>query len=180
MNSVMISTDRVKAILKSYGGNPDAWPENERFAIQRCIARSDMLKSLQNQALKLDKTLTGLFNNDQYIVSENDLTTLSQRITAQLPKQPTRSVKKPTSSIFNRFWQYVLYEQAVVPILLGSIAFALTVFMVAESPMPYENGFSLAEYNTLVLDDYLDNKEIIQTSEELEMLTFLEPELLEE
>ena len=56
----------------------------------------------------------------------------------------------------------------------------LAVFLIPEQPMPTDAGFSLAEYNTLVLDDYLESKEIPQISEELELLTFLEPELLEE
>jgi hypothetical protein len=180
MKPVMISTNRVKALLKSYGGNPEAWPENERFAAQQCIVRSDMLKSLQNQALKLDQTLTDLFTKDQGAARDNDLTILSQRIVRQLPEQQTKSIKKQRASNFNRLWQHILYEQPVVPILLGSITLVLAVFLIPEQPMPTEAGFSLAEYNTLVLDDYLESKEIPQISEELELLTFLEPELLEE
>jgi len=180
MKSVTISTNRVIALLESYGGNPEAWPENERFAAQRCISQSDMLKSLQNQALKLDQTLTNLFTKDPCAASENDLTALSQRIVRQLPEQRTRPIKKQRSSVFSRIWQHILYEQPVVPILLSGITLVLAVFLIPEQPMPTETGFSLAEYNTLVLDDYLDNKEIPQINEELELLTFLEPELLEE
>ena len=52
MKSILTSTNRVKALLKSYGGNPEAWPENERFSAQQCIARSDMLKFLTKSSTK--------------------------------------------------------------------------------------------------------------------------------
>ena len=128
MKSVSISNDRVITLLESYGGNPETWPESERFAAQQCIAQSEKLKSLQQQALKFDQSLAGLFSKDQHNILESDLTTLSQRIITQLPEQPVRSKKHKMPSAFILLWQRIFYQQPTVPILLGSIALVLTVF----------------------------------------------------
>lgn len=79
----MMTYNRARQILASYGGQPNYWPASERAGLQRLLESDKSLQALQQQALQLDYQLTGLFVKQAGVDPER----LAQQISSRLPKR---------------------------------------------------------------------------------------------
>lgn len=81
----LVSAQRVKTILKSYGADPTAWPDDERHAARSLLEREHELHSLRDQAMQLDAAIQTYRQSD--IPDPEHITVLTERIMQTLPVQ---------------------------------------------------------------------------------------------
>ena len=180
MKSATLSSNRVIALLETYGGNPRAWPKAERLAAEQSIAQSEQLQTLQQQTQQFDRAVSGLFLEQQAKVTDSELKAIKQRIINQLPQQQVLEKKSTIPYSFSFFWQRFVNTDYQVPALLGCIALLLSITLFSKQPELVNTNLSYAEYQALILESYADAEESNQQTNELQMLAFLEPELVED
>ncbi len=181
----MISIDRAKTILECYGGHPAAWPQPEKEDLQQAIAHSNALKILQQEAQALDEFMS--FNN----VEKKHLTEskCAAQIMANLPKQNHSIEQLSINYIENMSVVYKQYINVFRPILLAA-SIVLVVIGLSNSFKSLEHRkvknqetklLSLSEYMDLYVDDGLDiSNETSDEADELEILAFLDPQIMED
>ncbi len=177
----MISLDRAKAIILCYGGYPQAWPERERQAVLQLLPDSKSLSDLQKEALALDKYMQF---SDQLGEEATDwqLDQLcSEKIIASLPQQ--RQKLSPLSMHFiNDGYRQIL----TIPVSIALVASAVLVVIGLSGtirPNSIKNEIdqlSLSEYMALYVDDFTFSEREVIDDQMLDMLVFLEPQVLDD
>jgi len=181
----MISVDRAKKIIQCYGGHFSAWPERERKDILQLLLDSKSLTDIQQEALLLDNFI-GLAEQ-----KTNDLTDrqrdqfCADRILANLPEQQ-RKIEQIRIKLLPNI-------EGLRKKLSSSIS-ALLVAVIVISMLSLSNDLQLnqntegdkyltvAEYMAVYVEDnYMADEENMPINDEqLEMLAFLEPQIMDE
>lgn len=159
----IISVDRVKTILSCYGGQPKAWPEQEREAVTRILKDSSVLQQLQLDQLSID----------QWIISSECLTqsisteACTAHIIGNLPKQS--QVINYTSSLWT--------DRMSRPLLLAASILFLVVGLSNHPTFSHtdEPAMSLSDFMTV----YFDTAELSDESE-LALLAYMEPLIMDD
>lgn len=160
----LITVDRVKTLIASYGGRIEAWPEEERLAASALVESSAELKFLYLEAKTLDRALKSRPTPNHNRAHDD----LCVRIMENLPQQdplpiPTRSSKQ--------WWGVGL---------TGAIAASITIMVLFN---PIHTGFRGATQDTLDTFDQWAWEEVLDetprdamTGDGIELLAYLEPE----
>lgn len=171
----MITIERARQILASYGGSPAQWPEAERAAMQQLLLADSELQELQRQAERMDVQLAGLFA----VPGEEDCRSLSRNILARVPdRRPREQERTPrTAYKLEAFWRSLLLRPAatwtlaggtlILVVALGTLHWQWQLVGSEMQPTGREDAWGL-------MADALDN------SSDLELLAVLEPELSED
>jgi hypothetical protein len=124
----IISEERARALLEAYGGNPDAWPAEQRQAMSARIAASAELQRARAGHRQLD----GLLENDRAAaaIDHAGSSDLAARILAQLPDQPW------SSSASGRGWLNRLRWPLTQPLWAAATAVAVIVGLVMLQTAP--------------------------------------------
>lgn len=180
----MITVDRAKTILASYGGDCSLWPEQERQAMQALLANSSSLRLLQSEALALDKLIS------IPVEQQSDLNHYSQLIAQTISTLPDQESTQQTlffrvkSRIAYFINNWLLPSAFINPVAISAMVLlcALTVFNsydATEKPSP--EYLTLSEFMGLFAEDYAElNDDAYADSDDLETLAFLEPQLFED
>jgi len=170
----MMTNDRAKKILASYGADCRNWPVNERALLQQYLSSNVDLQKIQQQELQLDEQLIKMYTE----VNISDTQLLQKRILASLPKR-----KSTSNSSINHFSPRInklllnrinlfLNPTGATATMMVVIFLAIGIFgFNYESPAFIENNIE---------DEWLLMAEALDSSNELELLAVLEPELYEE
>lgn len=166
----MMTTDRAKQILACYGGSFEQWPIDERLALQQLLSSNAGLLKARQQALYLDNKLEQLFANAQMIETRQ----LEQKILLNLPNR--QSVSRPQTS--NKFLNMKGWLNHVINPAKTISAMALIVLAI--SSFQFIANQSATHPDSIHMEDELWlMAEAFEQSEELELLTILEPELID-
>lgn len=166
---LMISVDRAKKIINCYGAHPSAWPEQERHAVQQLLLNYKNLKTLQKKAIVLDELI---IHPEQRKLQNREMDhQCSYKIMAALPEQ--QKIEQISQPLINKDKQTFKYMA-----LAASIAF--TVIGISNNSLFSHTDtnieqFSLSEHIAVYTNDF----SVIE-DEQLEMLAFLEPQILED
>ncbi len=172
----MITTDRARQILASYGGTPEQWPEGERTDLQHLLSFDKKLQALQQQALQLDNQLTDLLVADEAVSNER----LEAKILASLPARRVVNDDKRSSGWFDDFSERLrsfIGDNYSSWTIAGSV---LTLVLAAGLIMIGNNHTGPALSVVAEGDAWSLMAEDIDTSSELELFAMLEPELFED
>jgi len=165
-----MTTDRAKQILACYGGSFEQWPIDERLALQQLLSSNAGLLKARQQALYLDNKLEQLFANAQMIETRQ----LEQKILLNLPNR--QSVSRPQTS--NKFLNMKGWLNHVINPAKTISAMALIVLAI--SSFQFIANQSATHPDSIHMEDELWlMAEAFEQSEELELLTILEPELID-
>lgn len=166
----MISVDRAKKIIICYGAHPSAWPEKERHSVQKLLLNSKKLNILQKEAMILDELIMRPEQNK--LQNKKINLQCSKKIMAALPEQ--QKIEKISLPLINKDKFKCLKYMA----LAASIAFTM-VGISNNSLLSHTEGnieqLSLSEHIALYTNDISGIED-----EQLEMLAFLEPQILED
>ncbi len=182
---LMISVDRANKIIQCYGGHSQAWPEQERKDMSQLLLDSKRLTDMQQEALVLDhffglaEQKTDDLNNGQ----KDQL--CADRILSNLPEQQ-RNIEQITVKF--------LPERDVIRKKIRSSVPVLLIAVMVVSVLSLSNGLQLnqqtegnqyltvEEYMTVYVEDnYMTDEENMPiTDEQLEILAFLEPQIIDE
>ncbi len=164
----MMTNERAKQILASFGGKPEQWPEDERLCLQQLLLSNTELRIIQQQELQLDEQIVKMFSD----IKDTDTHYLQKTILASLPHKEIPASSKTIKFYFDLINRkiYNLLDPVWV-VATVSIVMLLTVSL---NDMPSTLNTSSMEDELLLMAETLDN------SEELELLAVLEPELFED
>lgn len=176
----MISIERAKTIIESYGGQPVFWPEHERFAMQQLLKNSSELRFLQQQEIALDRFIGIDGYNDHPVVNKQACSHCAKQILKNLPEQEQTIPKlspfsNRTTTIYQQFTEHFQ------PLLLLASLVILVVGVTKEYPIDRaEEGvmLSLTESLNLYMEAELAENE--QVDDTLDVLAFLEPQIFED
>ena len=166
----MMTTDRAKQILACYGGSFEQWPIDERLALQQLLSSNAGLLKAQQPALYLDKKLEQLFANTQMIETRQ----LEQKILMNLPNR--QYVSRPQTS--NKFLNMKGWLNHVINPAKTISAMALIVLAISSFQF-IANQSDTHPVSIHMEDELWLMAEAFEQSEELELLTILEPELID-
>lgn len=167
----MITNERAKQILASYGANPEKWPVDERAPLQQLLLSNTDLQKFQQQEWLLDEQLIKMYS----VVNESDTQVLQKHILASLPDR-----KSTSNSSINRFFPRInisLLNQLFNPTGIAATIMVILLLTVGIFDFNYESP-ALIENN--MEDEWLLMAEALDNSNELELLAVLEPELYED
>ena len=113
--------DRLIELIEAYGGNEDAWPEDEREAARTLLSTSEEARQLLSESLYLDKLLQGYaveFNQETRTrLTENVMAKVQPDLVERLINWLLPDIQSITTSI----WRPALAASMTlaVGILLG-------------------------------------------------------------
>lgn len=174
----MITDERARQILASYGGSAVRWPERERVSMQHKLASDGALRVLQQEALLLDSQLAELFTEQESASTER----LAQRILASLPERTADNGQENLNSCgraatwldaLNSIFTRCCWGWATAAAVL-SVVCVIAVNRLDGGTAVVAPQLAGAEDEWQLMADALDN------SAELELLAVLEPELFED
>jgi len=176
----MISVDRAIKIIQCYGAYPLAWPDHERKDMQQLLLDSKSLSDMQKEALTLDKFMRFPEQKEQELF-EWESVVLCDQIITNLPKQELE-IESVRIKILDKLRVVrKAYVETMQPILLVASVVLVIIMLLSGSFVDNKKEvtpLSLADYMVLYVDDRLNEE--IEMVEELEVLAFLEPQVLEE
>jgi hypothetical protein len=118
----MISPERVKTLLASYGAEPRAWPADERSAALTLLNHSEELQTLWREARQLDEHLLSEREQQEIDADNSDaMSALAYRIVAQLPQQDSAAIAARAQGHGRKHWPLA----AAAAVLLLAATFAL-------------------------------------------------------
>ena len=164
----LISVERVKTIIESYGGSSNAWPEQERKTAMSLVAASSELQALRNEALRLDGDLERVWSQHKKRPAES-AGTLAVRILNNLPEQdslPARLTNKHQ-------WLGLTITGAIAASLM---VITLIIFSTPDTPratVAPANAFDQWAWEEV----FDETPQSIAVIDELAIITYLEPEL---
>ena len=176
---LMISVDRAKRIIQSYGGRLQAWPESERQDVTQLLLDSKSLTDLQQQALVVDDFIGIAEPKVEDILDQQ----CAERILAKLPEQqrkihPIAMQFLPLKSLFSEKFATAT-PVLLVAVLVMSVLGLSNGLLLNEST---DNGryLTMSEYMTVYVEDsYMSDEENISINDEqLEILAFIEPQII--
>ena len=170
----MMTNERAKQILASYGANPKKWPVDERALLQQLLLSNADLQKIQQQELQLDDQLIKMDS----AINQPDTELLQKRILAILPNRKVTS-KSSINYFFSGFKKSLLsrINQLVNPTRITATVLVIMLLIVGLFDFNYESP-ALIENN--MEDEWLLMAEALNNSNELELLAVLEPELYED
>lgn len=165
----MISVERVKTIIESYGGSSDAWPEQERKIAMALVAASSELQALCDEALRLDGDLERVRSYHKKGTAESATGTLAARILDNLPEQNSL----PRTLTNKHQWLGIT--------ITGAIAASLVIITLINFSTPDTPRATVVSANAFdqwaweeVFDETPQSAAVI---DELAVITYLEPDL---
>ena len=177
----MISIDRAKTILECYGGHPHAWPEKERQALQQALSGSRVLQKLQQEALTLDAFM-GFSSTQETSVDQQSIDQCVKQIYKNLPVQTqddkTITYKHPIRKTAKKIYQYNRPALRVASIMLALTGLIANMEYLHTDTTEH---LLLSDYMAIYVDENnMPDSLLIDDSSELELLAFLEPDILED
>jgi len=180
----MISVNRTKEVIHSYGGQAGAWPEQERQDVLHWLLDSKSLSDIQQQAKDVDDFIAV---SDQKMKGLMDKTLdqlCADRILANLPAQQQGTEQIAMRVISNC---HVIKQKITAPILLVAATVVVAVLALSNSFQVNENlvndrYLTLSEYMAVYVEDnyVIEDEEFIVDDEQLEILAFIEPQVMGE
>jgi hypothetical protein len=181
MDRLMITPERAEAIILCYGGNPAAWPEHEKTALEAFLAQSETLRALQKQLLSVDEFMG--FVEPEPEIFDRQTALLAERILTNLPTQHQQAAKtshqknspqnwwKKAAMIIKTGWPHSRPVYKVTALALA----ALLVINTTPENSHVEPELTVSEFMAFYGDDNQDSE--INAAEEMEILAFWEPQL---
>lgn len=179
----MISVDRAKKIIQCYGGYPLAWPEQDRPAMQQLLLDSKSLSDLQKEALALDSFMGFSIEKDNSSSDCQFDQQLANMIINKLPEQQQTIQQMPITFIKKCYESNKPIIRFSAPVLLIASVMFLVIGLSASLQFNHTNDagqLSLSDYMALYVDDTLVFEHESIDDEPLEMLAFLEPQIMDE
>lgn len=181
----MISIDRAKKIIECYGGYPLAWPAHEQQAMQQLLLNSKSLKTLQNEALAFDSFI-GASEKKNEASMDGVLDQLcASKILTNLPEQERTINQVPVTLISGDIPLLVsksIIKKAHPVALVASVVLIVVslfnIYQFNKTSLEF-SPLSLSEYMTLYVDDEAEVM-AIENNEQLEILAFLEPQIMDD
>ena len=164
----MMTNERAKQILVSFGGKPEQWPADERLCLQRLLLSNAELRITQQQELLFDEKIVKMFSG----IKDTDTHYLQKTILANLP--PREITASPKTIKFYLDFINRKINNLLEPSWVIATVFIVILFTVSFNYMPSTLNTNSMEDELLLMAEALDN------SEELELLALLEPELFED
>ncbi len=169
----MMTHNRAKQIIASYGGQAEHWPEAERDGLKSLVAGSSELQTLQYQALQLDERLTAVFASQKPEATD----ALMERILGALPEQTAAGRKRinlvTTLADWLTFGNRTLAWSGGV---MASVIVALLVATQIKQPSP-----DMTSATTIAMEDeWSMMSEVLVEPDDMELLAVLVPELSDE
>jgi len=180
----MISVNRAKEIIHSYGGQAMAWPEKEREDVLHWLLDSKSLSDIQQQAMNVDSFITVSDQKMKDLIDQPLDQLCADRILADLPEQ-----QQKTEHIAIRVISYchVIKQKITPPILLVAATIVVAVLALSNSFQANKNlvndrYLTLSEYMTVYVEDnyIVEDEDFIVDDEQLEILAFIEPQVMGE
>ena len=171
----MMSKERAKQILASYGGQPEQWPSTERLSLQQLLLSDAELQFIQQQALQLDAQ----FAKMAAAIEQTNTQQLEQTIMASLPERAVVKNSQTTGSnirgiyqtISSKFNNLIRFDWIVAAV---TVSMLIAIGIVQFNNIPVDSNPADAGDELLLMAEALDNYD------ELELFGMLEPELLED
>ncbi len=176
---LMVSVDRAKRIIRSYGGRIQAWPASERQAVVRLLLDSKTLTDIQQQALLIDDLIGGA----EYKAEDELDQQCAERILANLPEQQRKI--HPIAMLFLPY-KHIFREtmSTAAPVILVA-AVVMSVLSLSNSLSFNENTdnsqyLTLSEYMAVYVEDNNINEDenTLVNDDQLEILAFIEPQII--
>lgn len=166
----MMTNDRAKQIIASYGGRPEHWPEAERDSLESLVRGSSELQILQQQALQLDERLAGLFMSDQAEATD----ALAERIMRALPEQTPVPQRINVVAMVAEWFAPSTRSLAWTGVM-ASVIVALLVVTQIKQPSLDTPATTIA-----MEDEWSMMSEVLAEPDDMELLAVLVPELSDE
>lgn len=175
----MVSIDRAKRIICSYGGRIQAWPSSERQGVVQLLLDSKTLTDIQQQALLIDDVI----GEAEYKAEDELDQQCAERILANLPEQQRKI--HPIAMLFLTY-KPVFRETmtTATPVILVA-AVVLSVLSLSNSLLLNENVdngqyLTLSEYMAVYVEDsnITEDENTLVNDEQLEILAFIEPQII--
>jgi len=182
---LMISVDRAKKIIQCYGGHSQSWPEQERKEILPLLLDSKRLTDMQQEAIVLDNFfgLNNLEADDLNGRQRNQL--CADRILTTLPEQQ-RKIEQITVQFLPEINVIRKKIRSSVPVLLVAVmvmsVLSLSNNLQLNQSREGNKYLTVAEYMAVYVEDnYMAEEESMPiNNEQLEILAFLEPQIMDE
>ncbi len=181
----MISIDRAKKIIQCYGGDPNTWPEHERKEILQLLLDSKRLTDMQQQALAID-SFFGLVEQKTGDLNYRPGDQLcADRILSNLPVQQ-REIQQITLKFLPEGDAIRHKLRSTLPVLLVAVVVmivqSLSNSLQRNQQTQGHQFLTMAEYMAVYVEDYYitDEEYIPINDEQLEILAFLEPQIIDE
>lgn len=168
----IISIDRAKTILACYGGEPSAWPEQERDALLRVLKNSEILRSLQDAELAIDAFMDFPTGGKQSSIDYPLTEQCAENIMDRLPRQDQQTTGN-AKRVVNFINQPLLLAASLMLLVLGLSNNVLL-------NQPQDTVISLSEFMAIYDDEKITRDGSIELSDELALLAYIEPQLLED
>jgi len=180
----MISVNRAKEIIQSYGGQAMAWPEKERQDVLHWLLDSKSLSNIQQQAIEVDGFIAD-YNQKMEALKDKTLDQLcADRVLANLPAQQ-KGIEQIAMRVISHC--HVIKQKMTAPLLLVAATVVVAVLGLSNSFQLNENlvndqYLTISEYMAVYVEDnYVAEDEVfIVDDEQLEILAFIEPQVMGE
>ncbi len=174
---LMIPIDRARKIIQCYGGRASTWPDKESKDVQQLILESKSLSDLQQDALALDSFM-GF--TEQKEPNWESTKRCANRILINLPEQQQIKqsfIKKQLKDMYQLGKSYIESRQPFL--IFSTVALLIMLLIGGFSVTNKENNIMpLADFLALYVDD--DTEQNDKTINDLDVLAFLEPQVLGE
>lgn len=175
----MVTMQRAKQIIISYGANPKLWPVEERPHVLQLILVETELQALLEQEQQLDKQLESLFSE----IEQTDTRQLHQKILINLPEN--KSVSDKQILTYSQLTSsYVLSLKNTLNTLLApswQVAGVTLSILVTVAWLQFYSSRPEDFISSGGMDDELQlMAEAMDKSEEMELFALVEPELFDD
>jgi len=181
----MISVDRAKKIIQCYGGLSRAWPEHERKDMLQLLLDSKSLTDMQQEALVLDNFIDLAEKKTDDLNGRQREQYCADRTLANLPEQQ-RKIDQIMIKLLPDMDIFRCRLTSSIPILLVAVL-VMSMLSLSNSLQRNQNTegdkyLTVAEYMAVYVEDnYMaDEESMLINDEQLEILAFLEPQIMDE
>ncbi len=176
----MVTMQRAKQILISYGANPKLWPVDERSYVLQQILTEPELQALLEQEQQLDKQLEALFSE----IEQTDAQQLHQKILMNLPENEPGPDKQSISyaQLADGYVQRLkkTFNTLLTPSRLVTTGATLSM-LVAVAWLQFYSSRPEGFIRPGNMDDELQlMAEAMDKSEVMELFALVEPELFDD
>jgi len=181
----MISVDRAKKIIQCYGGLSRAWPEHERKDMLQLLLDSKSLTDMQQEALVLDNFIGLAEQKTDDLNGRQGEPFCADKILANLPEQQ-RKIEQITIKLLPNIDGFRNKLASSIPVLLVAMIvismLSLSNSLQLNKSTEGDKYLTVAEYMAVYVEDnYLADEENMPINDEqLEILAFLEPQIMDE
>lgn len=122
-----ITDNKARRILSAYGGEPAAWPAELRAGLLEAISRSKSLQAAQQEQIVLDQVLMDDRRSESRHAGARDITSLGDRILAQLPPPERADNANGSGAVADRGTSFRSLSSGLWRPLLPALAASLVV-----------------------------------------------------